>query len=119
MESAARAFAALAAVALAVAALAGVSLILLGGLIAAQAPDPFVADGDPCCGHPDTWGDVAGSWTLARGPGGERAAWPGQRSVNASRPASATNAAPNTRRIHVSTAGRESTWLRTAAAKTP
>ncbi len=27
--------------------------------VAAQRPDPDVPDGDPCCGHPDTWGDVA------------------------------------------------------------
>jgi hypothetical protein len=44
----------------------GVLWILLGGAISAQAPDPFVADGDPCCGHPDTWGEVAAgvAWTL-------------------------------------------------------
>lgn len=27
--------------------------------VSAQHPDPTVADGDPCCGHPDTWGEVA------------------------------------------------------------
>ena len=21
-------------------------------------PDPDVSDGDPCCGHPDTWGEI-------------------------------------------------------------
>lgn len=58
--------AALAAVALVVAALAGVGITMLGGAISAQAPDPFIADGDPCCGHPDTWGEVATgvAWTL-------------------------------------------------------
>ncbi len=33
-------------------------LVLLAGAIAAQRPDPSIADGDPCCGHPDTWGEV-------------------------------------------------------------
>ncbi len=37
----------------------------------------------------------------------------------ASRPASATNETPNTRRIQVTTAGREMMRLRTAAAKLP
>ncbi len=48
-------------------ALWGVLFILLSAGISAQAPDPFVANGDPCCGHPDTWGEVrAGiAWTLA------------------------------------------------------
>jgi hypothetical protein len=32
--------------------------VLFGG-VAAQWPDPRVPDGDPCCGHPDTWGEVA------------------------------------------------------------
>ena len=32
--------------------------VLLVGLGAGQAPDPFVDDGDPCCGHPDTWPQV-------------------------------------------------------------
>ena len=51
------------------AALACLPLIVLGlwvslfALIAfsvgAQRPDPTVLDGDPCCGYPDTWGDVA------------------------------------------------------------
>ena len=27
--------------------------------VSAQQPDPIVPDGDPCCGHPDTWGEVA------------------------------------------------------------
>ena len=25
----------------------------------AQTPDPAVPDGDPCCGHPDTWSEIA------------------------------------------------------------
>lgn len=35
--------------------------------ISAQAPDPFIANSDPCCGHPDTCGEVAGGawWALA------------------------------------------------------
>jgi hypothetical protein len=38
---------------------------LIGGL-SARAPDPCVPDGDPCCHHPDTWGEVAWglTWTL-------------------------------------------------------
>lgn len=28
-------------------------------LVAAQRPDPTIADGDPCCSHPDTWSEVA------------------------------------------------------------
>jgi len=35
-------------------------LTLLTVAVAAQRPDPAVPDGDPCCGHPDTWGEVAG-----------------------------------------------------------
>jgi hypothetical protein len=34
-------------------------LTLLSVAVSAQHPDPTVPDGDPCCGHPDTWGDVA------------------------------------------------------------
>jgi hypothetical protein len=61
-----RALAALAAVALVAAAIAGLAVILLGGAISARAPDPFIPNGDPCCGHPDTWGEVASGvgWTL-------------------------------------------------------
>lgn len=61
-----RGLAAFAAVVLVVVALAGTFIILLGGAVSAQAPDPFVADGDPCCGHPDTWTEVATglAWTL-------------------------------------------------------
>lgn len=45
----------------------GVFIVLLVGGMTAQAPDPFIADGDPCCGHPDTWGEVRWGivWTLA------------------------------------------------------
>ena len=35
----------------------------LGAAIAAQRPDPLIIDGDPCCGHPDTWGEV-GDWSF-------------------------------------------------------
>ena len=35
------------------------ALALFTGVVAAQQPDPTVPDGDPCCGHPDTWGEVA------------------------------------------------------------
>lgn len=31
---------------------------LLMFFIGAQQPDPSVPDGDPCCGHPDTWWEV-------------------------------------------------------------
>ena len=33
--------------------------VMLAAAMAAQRPDPRVSDGDPCCGHPDTWGQVA------------------------------------------------------------
>jgi hypothetical protein len=42
-----RGLAAVAAIGLVVAVLAGAGMILLYGQIWAQAPDPFVADGDP------------------------------------------------------------------------
>ncbi len=35
------------------------ALALFTSAVAAQQPDPTVPDGDPCCGHPDTWGEVA------------------------------------------------------------
>ena len=35
------------------------SLAAFSILVSAQRPDPRVPDGDPCCGHPDTWGQVA------------------------------------------------------------
>lgn len=34
-------------------------LAFLNVAVSAQQPDPTVPDGDPCCGHPDTWGEVA------------------------------------------------------------
>jgi hypothetical protein len=41
----------------------GTLWVLLFALITAQRPDPSVPDGDPCCGHPDTWHEVAsGAW---------------------------------------------------------
>ncbi|HET8948997.1 MAG TPA: hypothetical protein VFN44_00760 [Solirubrobacteraceae bacterium] len=36
--------------------LLGVVVVISSG---AQAPDPDAPDGDPCCWHPDTWGDWA------------------------------------------------------------
>jgi hypothetical protein len=44
----------------------GALFVLLIAAISSQAPDPFIVDGDPCCGHPDTWGEVAGgvAWAL-------------------------------------------------------
>lgn len=35
--------------------------VLLTASIAGHRPDPAVDDGDPCCAHPDTWGQVL-SW---------------------------------------------------------
>lgn len=53
---------------LVLAAVAAYGTMLLVFLVAGagEAPDPYVPDGDPCCGHPDTWGDVAwgGVWSL-------------------------------------------------------
>ena len=45
-------------------------LALIVGGPAAQRPDPAVPDGDPCCGHPDDWWEVAlglggGAWYTA------------------------------------------------------
>ena len=62
-----RALALLAAIAILLFAAWGVLFIMLVGGMSAQAPDPFIASGDPCCGHPDTWGEVAWgvAWTLA------------------------------------------------------
>jgi hypothetical protein len=54
-----RAAAAVLAVALGLAALWGLAWITFSGLMSAQAPDPSIPSGDPCCGHPDTWGEVA------------------------------------------------------------
>ena len=36
-----------------------VSLLAMIYTSAWRRPDPSVPDGDPCCGHPDTWADVA------------------------------------------------------------
>jgi hypothetical protein len=36
----------------------GSVIALLDVVIAAQRPDPTIADGDPCCAHPDTWAEV-------------------------------------------------------------
>ena len=38
----------------------GSFLALLAIAVSAQRPDPSIPDGDPCCGHPDTWAEVAG-----------------------------------------------------------
>lgn len=52
---------------------AGVAVLLAGGALALlalwgffliEAPDAFAPDGDPCCSHPDTWGEV---WTNIAG----------------------------------------------------
>jgi len=53
-----RALALLAALGIVLVALWGMLLAMLVGGISAQAPDPFIPSGDPCCGHPDTWGEV-------------------------------------------------------------
>jgi hypothetical protein len=37
----------------------GSLFVLLVGAVSAQEPDPSIPSGDPCCGHPDTWGEVA------------------------------------------------------------
>lgn len=61
-----RGMAALAGAVLLLVAAWGVLFVLLVGASSAQAPDPFAPTGDPCCGHPDTWGQVASGvgWTL-------------------------------------------------------
>jgi hypothetical protein len=56
---AARSVAGLLAIASAAPIVMALFLALLSVTVAAQHPDPTVADGDPCCGHPDTWGEVA------------------------------------------------------------
>jgi hypothetical protein len=63
MPSAARIAAAVTAALLALAAAYGSLLMLLFLSIAWQRPDPTVGDGDPCCEHPDTWGEVA-LWSI-------------------------------------------------------
>jgi len=44
----------------------GAGWLVFSALLALQMPDPSVPDGDPCCVHPDTWGEVAAglAWTL-------------------------------------------------------
>lgn len=42
-------------------------VVLLSALTSAQQPDPNKPDGDPCCGHPDTWGEVAAGFGFAGG----------------------------------------------------
>ena len=51
----------------------GVALPVLGllpvgwGILGAgQAPDPWIPDGDPCCGHPDSWSEIytGAGWTI-------------------------------------------------------
>lgn len=54
-----RGLAALLGLGLLAAALAGLAVVLFSIGLAAQMPDPQIPDGDPCCGHPDTWGEVA------------------------------------------------------------
>lgn len=60
----ARGLAGLAAVVLVPLALYGTFWAWLGIGIGAQTPDAQVPDGDPCCGHPDTWFETI-SWTIA------------------------------------------------------
>ncbi len=54
-----RAGAVLAGVALGLFSLWASLIALLVGGDAFQEPNPFILDGDPCCGHPDDWGEVA------------------------------------------------------------
>ena len=56
---AARSVAGLLAIASAAPIVIALGLAILTVTVAAQQPDPTVPDGDPCCGHPDTWGEVA------------------------------------------------------------
>lgn len=67
MRGARRALAVVAGLALGVFELYAVLWVWLVVLIAAQAPDPFEHDGEPCCFVPDTWGDVAESVAWAIG----------------------------------------------------
>ena len=61
-----RGVAGVAGAALMLVALHGAGWVALSALLAAQTPDPSIPDGDPCCGHPDTWGEVASglAWTF-------------------------------------------------------
>ena len=58
MSPATRVLAPLAGLLVGAAALWGVLWVSLFASYAAEHPDPDVPNGDPCCGHPDTWGDV-------------------------------------------------------------
>ena len=35
------------------------ALAMFNVVVSARQPDPSVPSGDPCCAHPDTWGEVA------------------------------------------------------------
>lgn len=63
---AARILAGLAALAILLFAAWGALFILWVGAYSARAPDPFAPSGDPCCGHPATWAEVAAglAWTI-------------------------------------------------------
>jgi hypothetical protein len=39
-------------------ALAVLPILVFGLLLVPAVPDPAILDGDPCCSHPDTWGEV-------------------------------------------------------------
>jgi hypothetical protein len=54
-----RALAVVAAIGLLLCAAYNLLLIVFFGAVSLAAPDPTIIDGDPCCGHPDTWGEVA------------------------------------------------------------
>ena len=62
----ARAVAGIAGLVAVLAGLQGILFLLFFAAVSAQVPDPTIPDGDPCCGHPDTWGEVADgiAWTL-------------------------------------------------------
>lgn len=47
----------------------GLLLALFFVALAAQRPDSSVPDGEPCCPHPDTWGEVVGGVAAAVLPG--------------------------------------------------
>jgi len=59
MRALARAAAGVVAVALLWPVAIGIAWTLLMFAIAAVRPDPTVPDGDPCCGYPDNWAEVA------------------------------------------------------------
>lgn len=45
----------------------GLAVAWFSIVVSAQRPDPSVPNGDPCCGHPDTWGEVVGGIVLGVG----------------------------------------------------